>query len=494
MTAPLTAGEGNVSADALFRQHAPFVARFLYRLGVRPDEIEDAVQEVFLVAHRQGGYRPGPAKPASYLANLAVHAASEHRRRQRARTAREADEVVDGLASGRSDPVQVLETHESLRRLQSALDRLDPDLRTTLVLVELEGETCASVATAMGIPVGTVYWRLHQARKKFQRALETIETAARPRRAIAVQAATLAGGLRPARKDRSGMFILLMTAPSWMHSEARDLLRFGAARAPVTYAVQEGLARHLELVASGAPLPSWAHKLTTASAVAKSAGWVAASMVTAAVGTALVILMRPGAQAPSWPAHHVNEKTASGSQAAPVQNQTPFATAWRPFAAPDSMAAAPAVPVEALPLAAPTATARLAAVRGAGDSGRDPARRAPDALDPSGRGELPAPPQPDPARASSDPDELLELQEVAQAERLLATDPARALALVRAAEARFPRGYVREERGYVEVMALVGLGRLDEARPRMAQFLRDYPDSAFSRRVHEASRPAHLEP
>jgi RNA polymerase sigma-70 factor (ECF subfamily) len=490
MTAPqLTAREGNVSADALFRQHAPFVARFLYRLGVRPDEIEDAVQEVFLVAHRQGGYRPGPAKPTSYLANLAVYAAAEHRRRQRARTAREADEVVDGLPSTRSDPVQILETHESLRRLQDALDRLEPDLRTTLVLVELEGETCASIAAAMGIPVGTVYWRLHQARKKFQRALELQEMAVPPRRAIAMQPAALAGGLRPARKERSGMFILLMAAPSGMSSEARGLLRFAAERAPVSYAVQEGLARHLELVAAGAPLPSWAGKLGT---VAKSAGWVAASMVTAAVGATIVLLTRPGTEAPSWPAPH--EKTAVESQAALVQTPATSATSWRPVTTPDLLPPTPSVPVEALPLAAPNATARAAAVHGAGDSAPDVPRVVPDALDHSERGEVRAPRQTDARRASNDRDDLLELQQVAQAERLLAPDPARALALVRDAEARFPRGYVREERGYVEVMALVSLGSLDEARPKIARFLRDYPDSAFGRRVREASRLAHLEP
>jgi RNA polymerase sigma-70 factor (ECF subfamily) len=491
MTAPqLNAREGNVSAGALFRQHAPFVARFLFRLGVRPDEIEDAVQEVFLVAHRQGGYRPGPAKPTSYLANLAVYAAAEHRRRQRARTAREADEVVDGLPSTRSDPVQILETHESLRRLQDALDRLEPDLRTTLVLVELEGETCASIAAAMGIPVGTVYWRLHQARKKFQRALELQEMAVSPRRAIAMQPAALAGGPRPAQKERSGMFVLLMAAPSGMSPEARGLLRFAAERAPVSYAVQEGLARHLELVAAGAPLPSWAGKLGT---VAKSAGWVAASMVTAAVGATIVLLARPGTEAPSWPAPHA--KTAVESQAALVQTPTPTATSWRPVATPDLLPPPRSVPVEALPLAAPTATARATvAVHGAGDSAPDATRVFSDALDHAERGELRASRQPDARRASNDRDDLLELQQVAQAERLLAPDPARALALVRDAEARFPRGYVREERGYVEVMALVALGSLDEARPKIARFLRDYPDSAFGRRVREASRLAHLEP
>jgi RNA polymerase sigma-70 factor (ECF subfamily) len=489
MTAPRTlASDGHISADALFRLHAPFVARFLFRLGVRPDGIEDAVQEVFLVVHRQGGYRAGAAKPTSYLANLAVYAAAEYRRRQRARMAREADEVVEDHPSDRSDPVQVLETHESLRRLQDALDRLEPDLRTTLVLVELEGETCASIAAAMSIPVGTVYWRLHQARKKFQRALEIIETAGRPRPAIAVQAASLAGGMRPARKERGGMFILLMTGPSWMNSEARDLLRFGTARPPVGYAVQEGLARHLELAASGAPLPSWANKLGT---VAKTAGWIAASTVAVAVGATVVLLARPGAHARSpqeWPAP---QETSAAKRPTALAEKPTSTSAWQPLVTPgvlpasgtpEVLPAVPSVPVEALPLA-PSEPVEMRAPR-------QPDRRQ-AASDPAS--DRSASPTRDPG---TDPasDELLELQEVAQAERLLATDPARALALVRAAEARFPAGYVREERDYVELMALVALGRLDEARPKVARFLRDHPDSAFTGRVREASRRARLEP
>jgi hypothetical protein len=109
-----------------------------------------------------------------------------------------------------------------------------------------------------------------------------------------------------------------------------------------------------------------------------------------------------------------------------------------------------------------------------------------------------APPRPEvqlnppPAANAPSPDELLELQQVASAERLLASDPARALAIVHAVEARYPGGYVGEERAYVEIMALVALGRADEARPRIARFLRDYPESAFARRVREASQ--HAEP
>ena len=79
-------------------------------------------------------------------------------------------------------------------------------------------------------------------------------------------------------------------------------------------------------------------------------------------------------------------------------------------------------------------------------------------------------------------DGMREIQEVASAEQLLASDPARALALVRSGEAR-PSGYLREERRYVGVVALFKLGRLEEARAEAASFLGDYPDGPYTARV-----------
>jgi RNA polymerase sigma-70 factor (ECF subfamily) len=476
-TPQTTAAEGALSAEELFRRHAPFVARFLFRLGLRPDGIEDALQEVFLVVHRQGGYRPGAAKPTSYLANLALYAASAHRRRERGRAARETDTAVEDVASGRSDPVQILETNESLRRLQSALERLDPDLRTTLVLVELEGETCASVAAAMGIPVGTVYWRLHQARKKFHRVLQAME-ATRPARALALPAESFANGPRPERRDRVGMMVLLMTSPSGMSSEARDLLRLGGSRPPVGYAVEAGLARHVALVASATPAPSWANGLGSP---AKGATWVAASATAIAAGAALVLFTR------ATPPTRSPESSPSRAPQALVATPVPTAPAAVARPAPAAPAAAgdeapssdPAVPVEALPLAPPPATASPIAPRIPPKNASPPA----------------APASAAPREESHDgDDDLLELQQVARAERLLGTDPGRALALARAAASHSAHGYVEEERSYVEIMALLGTGHLDEARPEVARFLRDHPESAFARRVREASVRARLAP
>ncbi|HEX3772656.1 MAG TPA: sigma-70 family RNA polymerase sigma factor [Polyangiaceae bacterium] len=495
-----TASDGSIGADELFRRHAPFVARFLFRLGVEADAIEDAVQEVFLVVHRQGGYRPGPAKPTSYLANLAIHAASASRRRERARRAREGGDAVDDVPSKRSDPVQLLEAHESLRRLQDALDRLEPELRTTLVLVDIEGESCASIAAAMSIPVGTVYWRLHHARKRFQRALQAME-AARPHRAMPVRAELAT--MRPARKERAGMIILLMTSPSWTNSDAHDLLRLGAARPPLRYAVQEGLARHRELAASGAPAPSWSHGLgSTLSGAAKGAIWIAVSGA-AAIGAAVTLATKPVAPAAPWPG--TRAMVAAPAPAQPASRDSVWTPSWTSAspAAPATPSADLSIPVEALPIAPATpasSSATLSATRGAvgPEPGRDARRLASDAppsaahadADPTGARDT----APNPPPASPSEDDLLEIQEVARAERMLATDPAQALALAHAAEQRFPRGYVLEERRYVEIMALVALGRTDEARPKAARFLRDHPESAFARRVREASRRAQATP
>jgi hypothetical protein len=82
--------------------------------------------------------------------------------------------------------------------------------------------------------------------------------------------------------------------------------------------------------------------------------------------------------------------------------------------------------------------------------------------------------------------EPAEMREVARAERLLSEDPRRALALTRAMEAGFPEGRFREERAYLEVMALAALERSGELRERAAAFLHSYPAGLYSQRVRAA--------
>lgn len=176
---------GKMTAGELFQQHASFVSRFLRRLGVTTEALDDAIQEVFLVVHRRGGFAPGPAEPTSYLAAIAMYVAADQRRRARAEAARfdEADVDEVALASG-ADPAHHLETQDRLRIVRLALSKLDPALRMTLLLADGEGDTCVSIAVAMNVPVGTVYWRLSRARKKFHLALTSVEAAEGRTRAV----------------------------------------------------------------------------------------------------------------------------------------------------------------------------------------------------------------------------------------------------------------------------------------------------------------------
>jgi hypothetical protein len=79
-----------------------------------------------------------------------------------------------------------------------------------------------------------------------------------------------------------------------------------------------------------------------------------------------------------------------------------------------------------------------------------------------------------------------ELREITRAEQLLSSDPEDALALTRAMRARFPQGNLREERAYLEVIALLELRRTHEMRTRAAAFLKAYPDGLYSGRVRAA--------
>jgi len=156
-------------ADVLFREHAGFVATFLVRLGARPQDIEDLVQEVFLVAHRRGGSTSDAAKPTTWLAAIALRILS-HDRRSRRRHPEVLDETnLSSAVAGSPSQEDVVRATQSLTLVGRALQALDIDKRAIFILFELEEQSCESIAAGLGIPVATVYSRLRAARQEFRR-------------------------------------------------------------------------------------------------------------------------------------------------------------------------------------------------------------------------------------------------------------------------------------------------------------------------------------
>jgi RNA polymerase sigma-70 factor (ECF subfamily) len=108
-----------MTAEALFRAHAAFVAKFVTRLGVARESVDDVVQEVFLAVHRRGGYVEGTAKPTTWLAEFALRVVSTHKRGDRRRRVTSDEGAVGSAVSTETGP-------EELVAHRAVLDRVQP--------------------------------------------------------------------------------------------------------------------------------------------------------------------------------------------------------------------------------------------------------------------------------------------------------------------------------------------------------------------------------
>lgn len=255
----------------------------------------------------------------------------------------------------------------------------------------------------------------------------------------------------------------------------------------VTYDCEQGLLRHRLLVAQGQGAPAFAEHVPRPGRVR----WLGLKgMVTLGlVGALLSLWWGPWRERPAAPARGLSSRPvlvesasapapsvqplqlspARGSSSQPGRERSPLRQSADSQA--DVSSAAP-VPASEPP-------GELASVRFGGNVQPDEKRVAPrDAKRPPTKrlrgAVLPT------------PDDLLEMREVARAEQLLESTPAESLALVRDGQRRFRSGYFDQERRYLEVMALVKLGRQAEARAQAWSLFQDYPRGPYRQRIEAA--------
>ena len=154
----------------LYSRYARATANFLKRLGVEPEALDDAVQEVFLQAFRSLDKFRQEAAVKTWLYRLAVTQARKSR--ERAHFTRRIRRL---LALEITPDMECVEDQagQAERLLHAALNQLTALEREAFVLYELEGQCGAELAAIFGCPEATVYRRLHDARKKFQTFIES---------------------------------------------------------------------------------------------------------------------------------------------------------------------------------------------------------------------------------------------------------------------------------------------------------------------------------
>jgi len=167
--AKVTGGRANEyrNVQAVYAAHGKYVWLTLQRLGVARSDLEDMCQEVFVVVHqRLDSYDPS-ARMTAWLFGICLRVASGYRRRAHRRYESSTDmSAHDRTLGTQQDPGEQLEGREASKLLYSLLDELELEKRSVFVMFEIDELPCAEIAEQLGIPTGTVYSRLHAARKQ----------------------------------------------------------------------------------------------------------------------------------------------------------------------------------------------------------------------------------------------------------------------------------------------------------------------------------------
>lgn len=149
----------------LFAQNVHLVWRVLERHGVPRSDVEDATQEVFLIAHRRlEDWDPARAAASTWLYAIAVRVAANWRRKV-ARPLGQLDPRTP------TDPGTKLDRHRAMAKVRAVLDAMEPGRREVFVMFELEAISMKQVAEMVGCPLQTAYTRLHAARREVALAL-----------------------------------------------------------------------------------------------------------------------------------------------------------------------------------------------------------------------------------------------------------------------------------------------------------------------------------
>lgn len=167
---PTAAATHPHSVADVYREHGDFVWATLQRMGVRDADLQDQLQEVFVVVHRRLGDFEGRSTLTTWLFGICLRVVAGYRRklaRRKEQGVEALPEMVDEVED--HDPEQNAARQQARARLAEVLDDMDVEKRAVLVMFEVESLSCDEIAKMLSVPVGTIYSRLHAARAQFEK-------------------------------------------------------------------------------------------------------------------------------------------------------------------------------------------------------------------------------------------------------------------------------------------------------------------------------------
>lgn len=167
------AGDRAAFGELFVRYQQRIFALVLHLTGDET-EAEDITQEVFLRAFNAIHNFAGRSQFFTWIYRIALNRSYNalRTRKRRVEVPIEDPRLTKALAADAQDnPRRAAALRETYTRLLHALDRLPEAMRTTVVLVTLQGFSHGEAAVIQGCSVGTIAWRIHKARTRLHKAL-----------------------------------------------------------------------------------------------------------------------------------------------------------------------------------------------------------------------------------------------------------------------------------------------------------------------------------
>jgi RNA polymerase sigma-70 factor (ECF subfamily) len=166
-------GMGDPTAlAALFDRHHRATYGFLARVsGAGGQDLDDLVQTTFLQVLRSAARFKGKSAVRTWILGIAANVARRHFRGE-ARRRRLVDALAEAPRLDSRTPDVEAETRRQMDKLSAAVAELPHHLRVAFVMCEIEGVSGVEAARVLGVRQGTLWRRLHEARKTLAAAIE----------------------------------------------------------------------------------------------------------------------------------------------------------------------------------------------------------------------------------------------------------------------------------------------------------------------------------
>ena len=169
------AGDG-AAWEEIVQTYSRRVYNLAYRFTSRADSAEDLTQDVFVRIYRSlEQYNPKQGDLQNWLMRLARNLIiDDYRKRQRAPQDDIADDLEDHkyhLRSAENSVQREMERRELGAQVQSGIDKLSPDLRTCVILRDIEELSYQEIVDLLKIPEGTVKSRINRGRIELAKIL-----------------------------------------------------------------------------------------------------------------------------------------------------------------------------------------------------------------------------------------------------------------------------------------------------------------------------------